>query len=221
MTTRTRLFAAAGLAATVLALSGCKTKGDIVVDDGVGITAVRGVCPAVGVPDYTGDITTFRTPGATDAGSIDVTATLTDVRPVCNEAATGDKVLSQVSFTVQARRTDARGARTVSLPYFVTVLRGGKAVVAKRIGTVVLTFADGQDRAQAQGTGSTYIDRAEATLPAEIRDRITRKRKAGDADAAIDPLAQPDVRSAVARATFEVLVGFQLDPAQLSYNATR
>ena len=221
MTNRTRLFAAAGLAATLLALSGCKTKGDIVVDEGVGISAVRGVCPAVGVPDYTGDITLFRTPGATDAGSIDVTAALTNLRSTCDEANGGEKVLTQVGFDVLARRTDTRGARTVELPYFVTVLRAGRAVIAKRLGTVTVSFADGQDRAQAHATGSATVDRAEATLPPEVRNRLTRKRKAGDADAAIDPLAQPDVRAAVARATFEVLVGFQLNEKQLGYNATR
>ena len=221
MTTRTRLFAATGLAAALIALSGCKTKGDIVLDEGIGISSVRGVCPAVGVPDYTGDVTLFRTPVATDAGAIDVVAAMTNLRPVCDDSVAGDKVLTQVGFDVLARRSDARGARTVQLPYFVTVLRGGRAVIAKRVGTVTVSFADGQDRAQAHGVGSAYIDRAEATLPVEVRDRLTRKRKAGDADAAIDPLAQPDVRAAVARATFEVLVGFQLDEKQLRYNATR
>jgi hypothetical protein len=60
MTARFRLLTAVRLAA---ALAGCKTSGDIVVDEGVGITAVRSRCPAVGIPDYTGDITLFRTPG--------------------------------------------------------------------------------------------------------------------------------------------------------------
>ena len=91
----------------------------------------------------------------------------------------------------------------------------------KRVGQVVLDFADGQERAQAKGQGSAYIDRSEATLPAAIRERITRKRKAGDQDAAVDPLSEPDVRAAVARASFELLLGFQLDETQLSYNATR
>ena len=125
------------------------------------------------------------------------------------------------SFKVLARRTDTRGARTVTVPYFVTVLRGGTAVVSKRVGEVTLTFADGAERASAAGAGSAYIDKAEATIPADIRERITRKRKAGDADAAVDPLSQPDVKAAVARATFEVLVGFQLTQDQLTYNATR
>ena len=60
-----------------------------------------------------------------------------------------------------------------------------------------------------------------ATVPQEIRDKLTRRRKAGDEDAALDPLAQPEVRSAVLSATFEALVGFQLTDEQLRYNATR
>lgn len=224
MTARTRLFCAAAIAVMgAAALSGCKTKGEIVVEEGVGITAVRGACPAIGIPDNTGDVTLFRTPGATDANSIDVVAALTNLRSRCDDATKdqGAKVYAAVDFDVQARRTDARGARQVSLPYFVTVLRGGRAVVTKRVGTVVLNFADGQERAQAHGQGGAYIDRSEATLPEEIRQRITRKRKAGDQDAAIDPLTEPEVRAAVQRATFEVLVGFQLDENQLRYNVTR
>lgn len=219
MTTRYRLITAAGLTLLAVSLGGCKTRGDIVVDDGVGISAVRGACPTVGVPDYTGDITLFRTPGATDLASLDLTAAMTNVRSTCDES--GEKVYTTIGFDVLARRTDTQGARTVQLPYFVTVLRGGKAVVSKRIGTVTIAFADGQERAQASGRGAAYIDKAEATLPPEIRARITRKRKAGDSDAAIDPLALPEVKAAVARATFDVLIGFQLDDKQLAYNATR
>ena len=212
----TRLITALVLAS---ALAGCRTAGDIVVDQGVGITAVRTACPAVGVADFTGDVTTFRVAGDSSASNIDVVGALTNVRSQCNEA--GEKVYSSVTFDVLARRNDARGTRTVTLPYFVTVLRGGNAVIAKRIGSVTLQFADGQERASASGKGGAYIDKAEATLPAEIRQQITRRRKAGDEDAAVDPLAQPEVKAAVARATFEVLVGFQLDQNQLTYNATR
>lgn len=205
--------------AALAALAGCKTTGDIVVDEGVGIQAVRSACPAVGIPDYTGDVTLFRTPGNTSADNIDVVAAMTNVRVGCNE--TGEKVTSTATFDVLARRTDTRGARQVTIPYFSVVTRGGTAVVAKRISQVTLNFADGQERAQASGTGSAFIDRAEATLPADIRERITRKRKAGEADAAVDPLSLPEVKAAVTRATFELLVGFQLDQSQLNYNGTR
>lgn len=216
MIVRPRLIASVALLAV---LAGCKSTGDIVVDEGVGIQAVRSACPAVGIPDYTGDVTLFRSPGDTTAANIDVVAAMTNVRAACNE--TGEKVTSSATFDVLARRTDTRGARQVTIPYFVTVLRGGSAVISKRIGQVTLNFADGQERAQASGAGNAFIDKAEATLPAEIRQRITRQRKAGEADAAIDPLSQPDVKAAVARATFELLVGFQLDQNQLNYNATR
>ena len=120
-----------------------------------------------------------------------------------------------------AQRRDTRGARTVTLPYYSTVVRGGNAVVAKRLGSVTLQFADGQDRAVASGQAGAVIDRAAATLPAEIRERITRRRRSGEQEAAIDPLTQPEVRAALARASFELLVGFQLSDDQLAYNATR
>ncbi|WP_374530419.1 hypothetical protein [Novosphingobium sp.] len=216
MTARFRLITALALAT---ALAGCKSTGDIVIDENVGISAVRSACPGVGIPDYTGDITLFRTAGDTTAANIDVVAAMTNVRSQCND--TGDKVYTAVSFDVLARRTDTRGARTVTIPYFVTVLRGGTAVISKRIGSVTLTFADGQERASASGSGSAYVDKAEATLPPDIQRQITRKRRAGDEDAAIDPLAKPEVKAAITRATFDVLVGFQLDQNQLTYNATR
>ena len=214
---RFRYAAIAGLAMT--ALAGCHHEGDIVVLEGVGITALRTVCPAVGIPDYTGDITLFSPPTARTADALDVTATMTNVRTTCDDS--GEKVYAVANFDVFAQRRDTRGARTVQLPYFSAVIRGGDAVTAKRLGMVTLTFADGQARAQASGAGSAYIDKASATLPDDIRERITRKRKAGEAEAAIDPLSEPDIKAALARANFELLVGFQLNNDQLAYNATR
>jgi len=141
------------------------------------------------------------------------------LRSTCDE--TGPRVYTQATFDVIARRTDTRGARTVTLPYFSTVLRGSSAVVTKRVGTVTINFADGQERAQARGAAGAFVDRAEATLPEDIREQITRRRKAGDPDAALDPLADPAVKAALQRATFELLVGFQLTEDQLRYNVTR
>ncbi|MDN3646066.1 hypothetical protein QWY75_07590 [Pontixanthobacter aestiaquae] len=201
------------------ALAGCTREGELVVSQGVGVTAVRTACPAVGIPDYTGDVTTFRTANAVTADQIDVVAAITNLRSSCNE--TGENVYSEAKFDVLARRTDTRGARQVQLPYFSTVLQGGSAVQAKRVGTITLNFADGQERAQATGTAGAFVNRAAATLPDDIKERITRRRKAGDPDAALDPLADPVVRAALNRATFELLVGFQLSENQLAYNVTR
>ena len=217
MMNRFRLLTVLGMG---LALAGCKSDGQLVVaGNAVGITAVRTACPAVGIPDYTGDVTLFRSADSRTLADMDVTAAITNLNSTCNEQ--GEQVYSEASFDVVARRADVRGARTVELPYFSTVLRGGSAVISKRVGTVTLTFADGQERASASGKAAAFVNRAEATLPADIRERITRKRRAGDPDAALDPLADPEVRAAVQRATFELLVGFQLTQEQLGYNATR
>ncbi|GAB5348087.1 hypothetical protein [Alteriqipengyuania sp. 357] len=202
-----------------LALAGCAKEGDLVLNQGVGVNSVRSLCPAVGIPDYTGDITTFRTPDSRLASDLDIEASMTNLRTTCDEA--GERIYANATFDVYASRSDTNGARTVELPYFSVVLRGGSSVVTKRVGTVSVTFADGQDRAVGRGQAGAFINRADATLPAEVRDKITRDRKPGDVDAALDPLADPEVRAAVQAASFELLVGFQLSEAQLAYNATR
>jgi hypothetical protein len=205
--------------AAMAALAGCAREGELVLDQGLGITSVLSTCPAVGIPDYTGDITTFRPGGDRSLASLDVTGAITNLRTTCND--TADQVYSESTFEVHARRTDTRGARTVTLPYFVTVLRGGSAVVSKRIGEVTLTFADGEERAMATAKVGSYINRADAALPDDIREKITRKRRPGEVDAALDPLADPEVKAAIARTRFEMLVGFQLTEDQLAYNVTR
>jgi hypothetical protein len=216
MTFRTRALPV--LVATAV-LAACAREGELVLDQGIGITSVLSTCPAVGIPDYTGDITIFRPGADRSIASLDITAAITNLRATCND--TGAQVYSEATFEIHARRSDARGSRTVTLPYFVTVLRGGTAVVSKRVGEVTLTFADGQERAVASARAAAYVDRAEATLPADIRDKITRRRRPGDIDAALDPLADPEVKAAIARTRFEMLVGFQLTEDQLAYNVTR
>lgn len=200
-----------------MALGGCKTKGDIVIQDGVGITALRTPCSAVGIPQYLGSITLFSPPDARTEKAIDLTATMTDVKSTCDNTQPSN-VITHATFTVLATRTDPHGARQVTLPYFATVIRGNDNVVAKRLGTVTLNFANGKRRATATGTAEAVVNRAAATLPAPIRERITRKRKAGQSDAAVDPLSQPDVKEAVAKATFELMLGFQLTDKQLAFN---
>jgi hypothetical protein len=212
-------FAHIAVSLIALALTGCAKDGDLDVNSGVGITATRTGCPAVAVPEGTGDVTLFNPENSQDASDVDVVATITKLRPSCNSS--GEKIYSVASFEVQARRTDRGGPRIVTLPYFSSVVQGGSAVVAKRVGQVTLNFAAGQDRATASGKAAGYIDGASARLPADIVERITRKRKAGDADAALDPMADPEVRAALQRASFELLVGFQLTEEQLRYNVTR
>ncbi|MGY4398502.1 hypothetical protein ACVWZA_003710 [Sphingomonas sp. UYAg733] len=203
----------------MLLVGGCASKGEIDLNGGVGITAIRSACPTVGVPAATGDITMFDPPASRDASAIDVTASMTNVRSTCADA-TND-IVTNVTFDIRASRVRADAARDVALPYFITVVRGGSAVVAKRIGRVNVHFDAGQTRASASGQASTIIARSAATLPDDVKQKLTQKRKAGDSDAAVDPLTSPEIRQAVQRATFEALVGFQLTDDQLKYNATR
>jgi len=199
-----------------LALAGCSRQGEI--DSSGGIVAVRSACPVAAVPAYTGDITLFNPANSTDASAIDVVANITDLRSTCTD---GAQFYTEAAFTVNARRSDASAARQVTLPYYSAVVRGGNAVVAKRVGQVTLNFAPGDYRASAQAKAASYVEKSSATLPADIQAKIVQKRKAGDADAAIDPFAQPDVKAALARTSFELLVGFNLTQDQLRYNATR
>ena len=129
--------------------------------------------------------------------------------------------VATATFDVLARRNSVSGAREVVVPYFATVTRAGTQLVSKQIGQVALRFEDGQQRAQTSTTATANIARAEAALPADIEERLNRKRKPGDADAAVDPMTEPAIRTAVSKASFELLLGFQLTNEQLAYNATR
>ena len=204
---------------TLVLVAGCRHSGDITAENGGGIYSVRSTCPIVGVPAGTGDITLFNPPSSTDSRAIDVTATITDVRATCQDA--GNDVASTATFTVVALRRDPGPARQVIVPYFDVALRGGGMVVAKRVGSLALNFPAGSVHAWTRAQATVRVNRSAATLPASVRRILTQPRKAGEAEAATDPLADPSVRNAVANATFEHLIGFQMTQDQLKYNATR
>ena len=212
-----KLRLAALVALTLLA--GCRHAGDITEENGGGIYAVRSDCPIAGIPTGTGDITLFNPSGTTDSQAIDVEAAMTQLRATCQN--TGNEVVSTVTFTVVALRRDAGPARQVILPYFDVALRGGATVEAKQVGAVALNFPAGSQHAMTRGQATIRVSRYATTLPANVRAILTRPRKAGEADAAVDPMSDPGVRDAVAKATFEHLVGFEMTPDQLKYNATR
>jgi hypothetical protein len=197
-------------------LAGCTRKGNI---EAGGIYTVRSACPQVAIPAATGDVTLFDPAGSADASAIDVEATITDVRASCQE--TSNDILSTATFNVVATRRDPSQPRQVVLPFFDTVVQAGNTVVAKRVGQVALDFPAGSLRAQTSAQASARISRSVATLPENVVDVLTRKRKVGDVDAAIDPMNDPEIREVVARASFQHVVGFQLTPEQLRYNATR
>jgi hypothetical protein len=209
----------AALAALTM-LSSCRHSGDILdAKEGGGVYAVRSDCPIAGVPTGTGDITLFNPQGSTDSRAIDVTATITDLRAVCTDTATD--AVSTATFTIVALRRDAGPARQVIVPYFSVALRGGSRVAAKTVGNAALNFAAGDIHAWTRVQTVVRVNRSASSLPADIRAILTQERKPGETEAATDPMSDPAVRTAVANATFEHLVGFQLSQDQLRYNATR
>ncbi|MGZ2411522.1 hypothetical protein ACUXST_000919 [Sphingomonas sp. F9_3S_D5_B_2] len=203
----------------VTLLSACRHAGELTSENGGGIYAVRSACPIIGVPAGTSDITLFNPADSRDARAIDVTATISDVRSTCADS--GNDVVSTATFTVVGLRRDAGPARQVVLPYFDTALQGGSRIVAKRVGQVVLNFPAGNMHAWTRVQASIRVNRSVATLPESVSKFLTRPRKAGQADAAVDPLSDPSIRTAVADATFEHLIGFEMSEDQLRYNATR
>lgn len=210
------LIAAATFTILFGGLTGCARRGDIFEG---GVLTSYSACPPAAIPAPAGDITLFNPENSRDAAAIDVVGTMSSVRGACVES--GDRLVTSVSFEVFGLRRDNRGAREVVLPYFATVVQGGQNVVAKRVGNVVLRFADGQYRASGSASAQSQVLRSAATLPDAIRQQITARRRAGDPNAALDPLSDPAVRTAVEAARFELLVGFELTPDQLRYNATR
>jgi hypothetical protein len=176
----------------------------------------RSPCPALGIPVHAGSYTRFDPPESRDASAIDLVAQLTDLTSTCTIGA--ETLVSDVGFTVTALRRQPGEAREVYLPIFVSLVQGGNVLVSKQLTGVNLRFEAGQLRAQARGGARAEVARSAATLPPEIQREITRQRRPRDEDALVDPLSDPQVRAAVRAASFEVLLGFQLDDAALAYN---
>ncbi len=192
-----------------LVLSGCERNPLIVR---------RSSCPAVAVAAHVGDITLLRG-GDPDAANLDAVATITNVRDNCAE--TPDMFVSRVTFDIVARRTDFAQPRQLVLPVFVAVVQAGNIINAKQVTNVTVNFAAGQERAIASGSAEAAVSRKAASVPPEVLARINRERRPGELDSATDPMADPEVRAALRAASFEVLLGFQLDERALAYNVAK
>ena len=129
-------------------------------------------------------------------------------------------MISTVTFTVTALRRDAGPARQLILPYFDVALRGGTHIEAKQVGAVALNFPAGSQHAMTRAQATIRVNRGAATLPANVRTILTRPRKAGQADAAIDPMSDPG--SAAGRRQFDLRTSGRLradaGPAQVQRN---
>ena len=202
-----KVFFAAGLLVSALTLAACNRNPLLVK---------RSQCPAVAVPAYAGSVTRFDPAESRNADAIDVAAQLVNVSGQCIEGA--EQLVSNISFTVTAQRRQAGEAREVYLPLFVALVQGGNVLVSKQQTGVMLRFAEGQLRAEASGGARADVQRSATTLPADVQEKLTQRRRPNRQESLVDPMANPQVRAAVRAATFEVLVGFQLDDPSLAYN---
>lgn len=196
-----------GLVLAAVALAGCQ-RNPLLVE--------RSPCPAVAVPLHVGSVTRFDPPQSRNADAIAVSAQIADVTATCVQGP--EFLATDIAFTVNAQRRRAGPAEEVYLPLFVALAQGGNVLVSKQLTGVTVAFPEGRLTAEARGGARAEVHRSAVTLPADVRERITRPRKPDETDALVDPLADPQVRAAVRAASFEVLVGFQLDDASLAYN---
>jgi len=109
-------------------------------------------CPAVAVVGDTGTLTRFNGEGRT-ADDVMFTATISDVEVSCSES---DSVSSAVSLYIAAESDGKIVNDTVTLPYFVAVLKDNSEIVTKRIFDVTLRF-DGNGYAVSHEVLSQYI----------------------------------------------------------------
>ncbi|MCS6986605.1 MAG: hypothetical protein NZM40_04085 [Sphingomonadaceae bacterium] len=211
---RARDVAAAALVGLGFLLSGCQRDP---------LRVVRSPCPAAAIPHHVGTLTRFEPPQSRNAEAVDFIAQLVDFRTRCIPGA--EWLETEVRFRVVAQRRPRAGAslpaRTEALPVFVALVQGGNVLVAKQVSVVEVHWPQGQLRGVGEGWVRADVLRQAATPPPEILARLERERRPDDEDALVDPMADPLVRAALRAATFEVLVGFQLDDAQLAYNILR
>ena len=93
-------------------------------------------CLAVAVVGDVGTLTRFDGTGQT-TGDVEYTASIMDVESSCDE---GSEVRSEVVFFVGAQAGPALASQTVTVPYFVAVLKDNSQIVSKKIFNVVLQF---------------------------------------------------------------------------------
>lgn len=201
-----RMAGLAALAAPLL-LAGCSSNP---------LQVTRTLCPATAVPQHAGTLTFFSPASSRTVDSVVATANIFNLQNQCNEG--GEKVTSNLRFTIGAQRPSAAAEQTITVPYFVAVVKEGETIVSKQVYEAALTFPAGAARTEAVQTVQAIVDRAEALAaagPAPGSDR--KKRKRGE-------MAEPEdlFFDAKPKASgFEILVGFQLTDAQVYYNITQ
>ena len=170
------------------------------------LEVTRSFCPAVAVVKHANALTRFSGPVAT-AENVAYTAQFASVSSDC--VTRGPTLTTRVQAVITAQRTSTDGPDTLTLPYFITVVRGGDQVVAKDIRMAQLSFPPGSLTGTASVTAEADVD--EATARQEAAPLQTRDARGN----------RIIVERTTAPTGFEVLLGFQLAEADAAYNVRR
>lgn len=109
-------------------------------------------CPAVAVVGDAGTMTRFRGEDRT-VDDVAYTASILNVKMDCIEDI---DVRSTVTFEVGAQTGKAFSGRSVTVPYFVVVMRDNSQIVSKKIYDVTLNF-DSNGRASSRQVVAQHI----------------------------------------------------------------
>lgn len=140
-------------------------------------------CPAVSVVSNVGSLTRFAGAGR-NADDVTFNATITGVLVDCDE---GKDVDMEVTFAIVGRSGPAMTEGSVTLPYFIILMRDNHLITAKKIYETTVNFSDRTGRAAVM---ERIVMRFDDVTPARRYD-------------------------------YELLIGFQLTPDEVIYNALR
>lgn len=194
----TPLYRFISLAVVAAMLAGCSSNP---------LQITRSICPAAAVARNVSDLTQFSPPTSRDADAITLTATFSDMAVKCSEK--GSRIFSDLSVTIAGQRASAAGDQTISVPYFVAVVKGGQTLLSKQLYSANLDFKAGQVRAHTTQTVRADISRSAAI------DAL------GPAPKASKDASDPFVETVQKASPFEMVIGFQLTDDQIIYNARK
>lgn len=109
-------------------------------------------CPAVAVVGDAGTLTRFDGNGR-NVENVSFTASIMDVTLTCEEA---EDVTSRVVFNIGAQAGTAFEGGSITIPYFVVVLKDNSQIVSKKIYDVTLRF-DQDGRANSHEVLAQHI----------------------------------------------------------------
>ncbi len=134
MSSRTGMWKIASVVGVSLFLGACSNANPFVVD------VIN--CPAVAVVGNTGSLTIFQGE-VRDAENVIMNATISGIQTNCDQE--DDFIESETSFNIIATRGPAMTGNTITVQYFVALLRDNFQITAKEVYETTLHFRPGQN----------------------------------------------------------------------------